>query len=401
MHVVYICREYPPTLRGGGISSYLKQIVISLVVAGCKVTIITASEDTNIESSYIEDGVQVIRLSGGDFVVPEIEGNSKWKKIRPLFRFWNYRKKIRKALLELEDVDIVEVPEYGAESLYLHNVGIPVVVRLHTPALMDHYYFTRIGFSLRNAPFYYPQLQELKEIEKAHYITSCSTSLKEWCEKYTEVGKDKIMVIWNPIDVKLHAETEWNHRGEETNILFAGTICDWKGCGDLAEAGKILRERRGMRNFRISFIGKMGSYADDLKMKYGKEKWFNLVGKVPRNELMEMYNKADVVVFPSWWENMPMVCIEAMLQGAIVIGSTSGGMSEIIEDGVSGWLIEPRDSALLAEKIEMVLKMSSEERESMSIAAQKRIKENFSTEVIVQQTLDYYKYVINDFKNKK
>ena len=90
-------------------------------------------------------------------------------------------------------------------------------------------------------------------------------------------------------------------------------------------------------------MGKTGIFAEQLHAKYGDEPWFNLVGKVQREELMERYTTADVICFPSWWENMPMVCIEAMLCGGIVLGSSSGGMSEIIEDGKSGFLIEPRN----------------------------------------------------------
>ena len=46
-----------------------------------------------------------------------------------------------------------------------------------------------------------------------------------------------------------------------------------------------------------------------------------------------------------------MVCIEAMAQGAIVIGSNSGGMSEIMEDGRSGFLLPPKQPDLWANKI--------------------------------------------------
>lgn len=87
-----------------------------------------------------------------------------------------------------------------------------------------------------------------------------------------------------------------------------------------------------------------------------------------------------------------------MLQGAIVIGSNSGGMSEIIEDGRSGWLLAPKNPEAWAEKIIKVLAMSASDKKAMSEEAQKRIKEYFSTEIITKKTIEYYKNVIIDFK---
>ena len=71
MHIVFVSREYVPTFRGGGIASYIKETAIGLVKKGHRVTVICASDDTNEESEYMDDGVSVIRLSGGDFVVSE------------------------------------------------------------------------------------------------------------------------------------------------------------------------------------------------------------------------------------------------------------------------------------------------------------------------------------------
>ena len=128
---------------------------------------------------------------------------------------------------------------------------------------------------------------------------------------------------------------------------------------------------------------------------------FNLVGKVQREELMERYTTADVICFPSWWENMPMVCIEAMLCGGIVLGSSSGGMNEIIEDGKNGFLIEPRDPRRLADKIKQIFTLSEEEKTNISLSAQQRIKDVFSLDAIMKQQIAYYKEVIEDYKKKQ
>ena len=92
-----------------------------------------------------------------------------------------------------------------------------------------------------------------------------------------------------------------------------------------------------------------------------------------------------------------MVCIEAMLSGAVVIGSNSGGMSEIIEDGKSGFLMTPRDSRILAEKIKEVCLLKEQQKNDIRKEANKRIEHVFSMNVILPQIADYYKTVIKDF----
>ena len=113
---------------------------------------------------------------------------------------------------------------------------------------------------------------------------------------------------------------------------------------------------------------------------------------------MKKYTTADVICFPSWWENMPMVCIEAMLCGGLVIGSNSGGMKEIITNGKDGFLISPHNPLMLADTIKKVLNLSDREKEVISLNAQQKIKNKFSMEVITHDLLQYYNDVINDFK---
>lgn len=398
MNVCFVCREYIPSLRGGGIASYIKEMAEGLTVMGHKVTVISASDDTREEKRYYQNGIYVVRLSNADFIIPEVEPISIIKKFRPIYRFNSYRKKIVEAIKDIKDIDIIEVPEFGAESLYLSELNIPVVIRLHTPSLLDHYNFCIQKLNISNWYYYLQGLKELDIIKNAKYITSCSSSLKEWAIKFADAKADNIKVIYNPINVELKKEYENIRYSQDKvkTILFAGTICDWKGCGELAKACDILSDE-GFE-IRLDLVGKTGSYADGLKSQYSDKKWFNLIGKVKREELMEMYGKADIVCFPSWWENMPMVCIEAMLSGAVVLGSNSGGMSEIIEDGKSGFLVEPKNPIALAKRIKEILLLNSEEKEIISNNAVERIKYNFSMKVILNQTLDYYKSVISKGK---
>ena len=397
MHIVYVCREYPPTLRGGGIATYIRLIAQGLVERGNKVTVICASDDTRISSDYRDKGVRVIRLSGGDFILPSVESTSLLKKFRFIYRFDSYRKKIREAILELDDIDIIEVADFGAESYFLKDINAPVVVRLHTPSLFDR---TTLGikkYQGKDKLFQFIGEREKYILKHADFLSSCSESLKEWTIQNLGVDSNKIEVIYNPIELPTH-KVELKSSTTKATIVFVGTISDVKGCGDLFEAGKLLAKKNV--DFDMFLYGKMGEFAENLKMNEQSYPWFHVIGKIEREKLFSIYCNASVVCFPSWWDNMPMVCLEAMGVGAVVLGSSSGGMSEIIQDSINGYLIEPHNVNLLAEKLQFLINLDSKTKKQISDNAKKRIENDFSLRTIVDKTIDYYNRVINKFKNE-
>lgn len=399
MHIVYVSREYPPSLRGGGIASYLKIMAEGFAARGEKVTVIAASDNTAEESDKVINGVRIIRLSGGDFNIDGVElQTSIIAKLRFAYRFISYRKKVRNVIDTLDDIDIIEVAEYGAEGLYLKGLNVPVVYRLHTPALLDHVKFDKQSLNRYNI-IYYPFGQEELRILKtqAKYITSCSTSLKEWVMKYVGVDGRNIQVIYNPLQPDFISSHK-NEKIDINKVFFAGTICDWKGTEDLVKACEILNASDF--SVTLNMAGKVGAFGERLKAKYKECTWLTILGKLPQSELKDYYSTSGVVCFPSWWENMPMVCIEAMSMGAIVIGSNSGGMAEIIENGISGFLLPPMRPDLWAAKIKQVIELPIETRKQISMNAIKRIKDVFGLDVILTQTMKYFNSIIEDFKHK-
>lgn len=398
MHICFVCREYPPSLRGGGIASYIKEVAHGLHDAGHRVTVIAASDDTRLSSDEDDEEVRVIRLSGGDFLIPQVEGNSLLKKFRMFYRFYSYRKSIREMILKLGDVDVIEVPEYGAESYFLSDLKVPVVLRLHTPTLFDRNNLGVTKYRGVRKIFAWTGGKELMLIRKAKYISSCSRALAKWTADNIGINIESIKVIYNPVSLP-EDSTIKQKKCNRISIVFVGTISDVKGCGDLLEAGKILSEKN--LSLDIYLYGKMGVYAQTLEEKGKDYPWFHVMGKVNREDVFDIYRNATIVCFPSWWDNMPMVCLEAMGVGAVVLGSSSGGMSEIIEDGVSGFLVQPKQPIELSNCLWRVINMSDDDKLIVSKNAKRRIWETFSMDVIVKQMVDYYNFVIMDYKKNK
>lgn len=401
MHICFVCREYIPSLRGGGIASYIKEMAYGLSEKGHKVTVICASDDTRQEASYQDGKVNVIRLKGGDFYIPEVEKKNDFCKFRIFYRFYSYRKKILQAVNKLKDIDIIEVPDFGAEAYFLNKLSIPIVIRLHTPSLFDRETLGIAHYKGWKRLFYWTDKKELKVIQQAQYISSCSTSLKKWCVKNLSIDEKKIHVTYNPVKLSSPIPQKIFEDNQSTyQIIFAGTISKVKGCADLIEAGRILTEKYHI-NITLILYGKTGSYAEELKPLEKKYSWLKIAGKINRDQLIKEYQSADLVCFPSWWDNMPMVCIEAMQAGAIVLGSSSGGMSEIITDGENGFLAAPRNPELWAKRMYTILHLNKNQKTLISSSAIQRINQDFSTETITEQMIEYYQNVINDFKQHR
>lgn len=389
MHIVYVSREYPPSLRCGGIASYVYEMAHALSSLGHKITVICASDDTRVESIQTDGNVRVIRLSGGDFYIPRIEGSGLFNKLRSITRFYSYRKAIREAILSLDNVDIIEVPEYGAEAYFLMDLKIPVVLRLHTPTALDRSSLKKRRYKVKQFPEAWIAYQEKRLIRKATYITSCSQNLANWCVTEFKLNPAIIKRIFNPIRPEV-----WSSPSEKTraslSILYAGTVAQEKGVGDLIQACQILT-RRGLP-VNLTIAGKLGQYGRSLAEN--APKWSKFIGNVPRSALLHLYSSHEIGVFPAWWDNMPLVCIESMASGCITLTSNRGGISEIITDGENGFLTSPKDPQNLADKIHQILLMDEAEKEIVRVNAQRTIEERLSTNVICAETIKYFEHIL-------
>ena len=88
-----------------------------------------------------------------------------------------------------------------------------------------------------------------------------------------------------------------------------------------------------------------------------------------------------------------MILLEAMATRRPVIATAVGGIPEVIEHGVNGWLIPPEDPLVLAEAIGLLLR-SPDLRERLSNGAYQRVCARYSTEVTIKKLLDIYYSVL-------
>jgi len=107
-----------------------------------------------------------------------------------------------------------------------------------------------------------------------------------------------------------------------------------------------------------------------------------------REKVGLLFSAADVFLFCSLEDNLPIMVQEAMAAGTAVVGFGAGGVREMVEDQRTGWLCSPGDQTDLNRILRTAL--VCEERSTFGVAAQRTMQERFSVEAFVQRHLEIY-----------
>jgi len=103
---------------------------------------------------------------------------------------------------------------------------------------------------------------------------------------------------------------------------------------------------------------------------------------------------SDVLVLPSYREGFPNVVLQAGAMSKPVIASDIKGCNEVIEEDFNGWLVPPRDSAALAEKMAYVVSLSAEKLGLMGGNARNRVVERYEQETYRMKLLEFYREIL-------
>jgi glycosyltransferase involved in cell wall biosynthesis len=107
-----------------------------------------------------------------------------------------------------------------------------------------------------------------------------------------------------------------------------------------------------------------------------------------REDVREVIADSDCVVLPSYTEGMPRSLLEGAAMGKPLIATNVPGCRDIVEDGVNGFLAEPRDASSLAEKMAKMLCTSADERYRMGERARDKVVRNFDERIVVSRYLE-------------
>jgi glycosyltransferase involved in cell wall biosynthesis len=191
-----------------------------------------------------------------------------------------------------------------------------------------------------------------------------STSVRESVLSRLRLPPEKVRVIPNWIDPSRLLAADRNEARERLQVhrkmavACIGEISEAKGVDEFVRAaGRVARTRSDVQ-FLIAGEEKDGRSAFTAHLKNLAEQTgigdrTTFLGKV--DNVHELLAAADVVVVPSWDEGFSLVALESLAAKRAVIASDTGGLKDIIEDGVTGMLFTPKDANALANKLLWVL----------------------------------------------
>ena len=171
--------------------------------------------------------------------------------------------------------------------------------------------------------------------------------------------------------------------GEKTRFLFIGRIMKEKGVDELFDAMKRLTAEGVDCSLDI-----LGGFDEDYSGKireYESEGWLKYWGY--QEDVRPFIAASHCFVLPSWHEGMANTNLECAASGRPVITSRIHGCMEAVEDGVTGFLCERKNSGSLYRAMKKFTELSSDERKAMGLAGRKRMEAIFDKKRVVHETM--------------
>ncbi len=221
---------------------------------------------------------------------------------------------------------------------------------------------------------------------------------------YSELEKEAVLKRWHNLGPDLKVEVLANaipfaevpiveRNNTEPVLVFFGRFHESKGLRETIEAARILNDEGYGFRFnaygegpeREFFLSGMRGALGD-KFHYGgiiagKEKWRRLA-------------EADIFVLPSrYGEGLPMAMLEAMAVGCVVVVADVSSVASVIEEGKNGYMVEPKNTAQLVEKLKFLLENRAAWK-AVQETAVATIKEKFAIEDYMKKLEDIYKSIV-------
>jgi glycosyltransferase involved in cell wall biosynthesis len=265
-----------------------------------------------------------------------------------------YRKSIERYSKNLQTPDIVHCHHVYPDGYGFINLckkwNVPLVVDIHRSNLFTEYLNNKNLAS-----------KVLETFEFASKIICISQEIKNFAIDH---GIDEKKLRYNPLGIDINKfrprESELIKERLLINgkkvILFVGQLIKRKGIENLIKAISLLPHEI-KKELKVIIIGdgEDKTNLENLCKKLDLNGLFEFKGTIPRDEISLYYSISDIFVLTSFSEGRPVVIYEAMASECAIIGSNIGGIAEQVKNDFNGFLVDPKNVEIIAEKIEFLL----------------------------------------------
>jgi len=387
-----------PPIRGGAVEEYVYQLSRHLRRLGIDAVVIDANYDNDKLVYEESNGAQIVRVP-----TPKPYVSFKERILRELLFG-----RVATRYINKEGFDIVHAnTAWVGFTLALHkNIGglrsQGLVYTGHNPLWPEDK--VHMGEKI-------VRLVESYAIRSADIVIALNKTMYKALTTKAKVDPGKTIIVPNGVDIEFfrpgikdeHVLSRYGLE-EQNYILFVGRVSPEKGVHILLQAFKHIANEFPNR-FKLVIVGpitgtfnsaRSSSYAEAM-MRYAREELGERVvftGAVEKNSLRTLYSNAYCFVLPSLAEAFGMVLLEAMASGTAPIGSTAGGIPDIIIDGVNGLLFRKGDWKDLANKMLMLI-ADKNLRNKLTLNSRKIVEEVYSWHSITLRIKRCYEVLIH------
>ena len=336
-------------------------------------------------------GVSLICLQGAGRLIDEIQlpadqilvlDKSKARHVGPISFSPSLLVEIRRFLTR-NRVDIVHA--HNLAPLVYGGIGARLGLRRPLFIYSEHnQVYDASESDKRKFPYY---------LRLCDHIVAVSDDLRRTLTREFDVNKP-IHVLYNGINEERFKELDGApvraDLGVGVDDLLVGTcvrITEQKGLTYLVQAAPRIIEK--IPNVKFAIVGD-GPLLEDLK-RQSRDAGLGEHVLFPgyRRDVPELISSFDLYALPSLWEGLPLALLEALAIGKPIVATRVGGNAEIVEDGVNGFIVEPRNPAALADAIVRAL-TDDDFKASVREVNKAKFMEQFREDVMVRNHAKLY-----------
>lgn len=394
MKILFLSDDFPPQSFGGaGISTC--DLALGMKKAGHDVFVITTCRKESEAGELNYHDIKVFKIAS-DY--PE-----RWRAYVSL-----YNRPVVKKVEEL--LKIIRPGVVHANNIHLH-------LSYHSLKVAKRYVKVVVWTARDTMAFNYGKLQTKRYLDNLDAHLSWVDNLKQAKKRWNPFRNFFIKRYLGYVD-KLFAVSGALKKALEQNgiknvgVMHTGAdVSEWQVSQDAVTSFKA---KRGLEEKKVIFFGgrlsaskgsrvalevieKVSQELSDVVLLVAgtrsgmkDEPYLKFTGWIEREEIKIAYAVADVVLVPSLYlDPFPRVVLEAMVSGKPVVGTCYGGAPEIIEDGVTGYVVNPFDTKKMAEKIIDLLK-NHDKAEKFGQAGLERVKTSFNLDDKIAKHIGIY-----------
>ncbi len=224
-------------------------------------------------------------------------------------------------------------------------------------------------------------------------VIGVADAVVKWLYESGEVRKDKLIRIYNPIPVRSDVQHEDKLENSFT-VIFVGRLEPVKNPLSLIYAVNQLKERGVLLSVCIVGDGSQRKLLEEEVARLGLDTSVSILGY--KDDPSIYIRKSNVFIQPSYSEGLSLALIEAMGCGVPVIATPVGGAPEVIEQGVTGWLLKDSTSESVADALETAYLYGTDSLSLMGEKAHIAVKTRFNPNLYLKAVHDLYSSVLRD-----